>query len=191
MAFDLESFRNKMQDGGARPSLFEMEIDFPLPGRGFSTESARFLTKVSEIPGSTIGVITVPYFGRQLKIAGDRTFATLSVTVLNDEAYALRGQFEQWMNKIAKHDIAVGSTKLDFYQVDLLLRQLKRGGGMSAQYRFHASFPTTLSTISLDWSSEAIEEYTVEFQYQYWTSTTLRQRGVAIDISADVTGPGG
>ena len=177
MAFDLDSFRNKMQDGGARPSLFEMEIDFPLPGRGTSTESARFLTKVSEIPGSTIGVITVPYFGRQLKIAGDRTFATLSVTVLNDEAYELRGQFEQWMNKIAKHTVSVGSTKLDFYQVDLALRQLKRSGGTSAIYKFTGAFPTTISTISLDWSSEAIEEYTVEFQYQYWTSSTLSQGG--------------
>ena len=187
MAFDLDSFRNKMQDGGARPSLFEMEIDFPLPGRGASTESARFLTKVSEIPGSTIGVITVPYFGRQLKIAGDRTFATLSVTVLNDEAYRLRGQFEQWMNKIARHEVSVGSTRLDFYQVDLALRQLKRSGGTAATYIFTGAFPTTLSTIALDWSSEAIEEYTVEFQYQYWTSSTLAQTGVDIDFAVDVT----
>ena len=187
MAFDLDSFRNKMQDGGARPSLFEMEIDFPLPGRGTSTESARFLTKVSEIPGSTIGVITVPYFGRQLKIAGDRTFATLSVTVLNDEAYALRAKFEQWMDKIARHTVSVGSTKLDFYQVDLVLRQLKRSGATSAIYKFTGSFPTTISTISLDWSSEAIEEYTVEFQYQYWTSSTLSQTSVDFDFAATVT----
>ena len=185
MAFDLDSFRNKMQDGGARPSLFEMEIDFPLPGRGTSTESARFLTKVSEIPGSTIGVITVPYFGRQLKIAGDRTFATLSVTVLNDEAYALRAKFEQWMDKIARHEVSVGSPRLDFYQVDLALRQLKRSGGTSAQYVFVSAFPTTLSTIALDWSSEAIEEYTVEFQYQYWTSSTLS--GVGVDFELNVT----
>ena len=177
MAFDLDSFRNKMQDGGARPSLFEMEINFPLDGTQVNTENARFLTKVSEIPGSTIGVITVPYFGRQLKIAGDRTFATLSVTVLNDEAYELRSKFEQWMAKIAHHEDARGSTALGFYQVDLALRQLTRGGGQSAVYVFTAAFPTTLGTIALDWSSEAIEEYTVEFQYQYWTSSTLTQGG--------------
>ena len=175
MAFDLDSFRNKMQDGGARPSLFEMEINFPLAGSGGNTENARFLTKIAEIPGSTVGVITVPYFGRQLKVAGDRTFATLSVTVLNDESYTLRAKFEQWMDKIARHETAVGSTRLDFYQRDLALRQLKRSGGMSAEYIFVSAFPTTLGTISLDWSSEAIEEYTVEFQYQYWTSSTLTQ----------------
>ena len=188
MAFDLDSFRNKMQDGGARPSLFEMEIIFPLPGGGTGTESARFLTKVSEIPGSTIGVITVPYFGRQLKIAGARTFATLSVTVLNAEAYALRAKFEQWMDKIARHETSVGSTRLDFYQVDLALRQLKRSGGASAQYVFTGAFPTPLGTIALDWSSEAIEEYTVEFQYQYWTSSTLSQTNVNVDFVAEVTG---
>jgi hypothetical protein len=175
-----------MQDGGARPSLFEMEINFP--GGLFGADrngsvDARFLTKVSEIPGSTIGVITVPYFGRQLKIAGDRTFATLSCTVLNDEAYALRAKFEQWMNKIARHEVSIGSTQLDFYQVDLALSQLTRSGGTSAQYIFTGAFPTTLSTIALDWSSEAIEEYTVEFQYQYWTSSTLDQEGLNFEIN--------
>ena len=186
MAFDLDSFRNKMQDGGARPSLFEMEINFPLPGAWSNTENARFLTKVSEIPGSTVGVITVPYFGRQLKIAGDRTFATLSVTVLNDEAYALRAKFEQWMDKIARHETSVGSTRLDNYQSDLALRQLKRSGGTSAVYVFISAFPTTLGTISLDWSSEAIEEYTVEFQYQYWTSSTLSQTNIDFDLNVEV-----
>ena len=181
MAFDLDTFRNRMQDGGARPSLFEMEINFPGGllggGRDGPTERARFLTKVSEIPGSTIGVITVPYFGRQLKIAGDRTFATLSVTILNDEAYALRSKFEQWMNTIAQHHQSKGEIALDFYQVDLALRQLTRGGDISMTYSFRDAFPTTLGTIALDWSSEAIEEYTVEFQYQYWTSDSLGPLG--------------
>ena len=189
MAFDLDSFRNKMQDGGARPSLFEMEIIFPLPGGGAGTDSARFLTKVAEIPGSTIGVITVPYFGRQLKVAGDRTFATLSVTVLNDEAYALRAKFEQWMNKIARHAVSVGSTQLDFYQTDLVLHHQKRSGLTAAVYKLTGAFPTTVSTIGLDWSSEAIEEYTVEFQYQYWTSSTLRQQNGDIDGGGDVNLP--
>ena len=191
MAFDLDSFRNKMQDGGACPSLFEMEINFPglfAGGDSGPADNARFLTKISEIPGSTIGNIIVPYFGRQLKIAGDRTFAALSCTILNDEAYALRAKFEQWMDVIARHEVSVGAIALDFYQVDLALRQLKRSGLTSAVYKFTGAFPTTLSTISLDWSSEAIEEYTVEFQYQYWTSSTLTQSGVDIDFNVDVSG---
>jgi hypothetical protein len=93
------------------------------------------------------------------------------------------------MNKIARHEVSVGSTKLDFYQVDLGLRQMKRSGLTSAIYKFTGAFPTTISTISLDWSSEAIEEYTVEFQYQYWTSSTLRQTNVDIDVGVDVNLP--
>ena len=186
MAFDLDSFRNKMQDGGARPSLFEMEINFPLPGTGSSTDNARFLTKISEIPGSTVGHIIVPYFGRELKVAGDRKFTSLSVTVLNDEAYRLRSRFEQWMDKIAHHEESRGATALGTYQVDLMLRQLTRGGDNSMSYVFRDAFPTTLGTIALDWSSEAIEEYTVEFQYQYWTSSTLSQTNIDFDLNVEI-----
>ena len=170
--FDLDKFRSRLKSGGARPSLFEMQINFPGSVGGSRTSNvARFLTKVSEIPASTVGVITVPYFGRQLKIAGDRTFATLSCTIINDEKYLVRASFEQWMAVIASHDTAVGAEALDFYQRDLMLTQLTRGRAPSAQYSFASAFPTALGSIALDWSStDAIEDYTVEFQYQYWTS---------------------
>ena len=172
MAFDLETFRNSMAGGGARPTLFEMRILFP---GGATDGSQRFLTKISEIPGSTVGVITVPYFGRQLKVAGDRTFATLSCTIINDENYSLRKKFEDWMRLIARHDNAKGASGLSEYQTDLTLNQLQRGravGDMpAATYAFKGAFPTSLGTIALDWSStDTIEEYTVEFQYQYWES---------------------
>ena len=181
MAFDLDQFRSRLQSGGARPSLFEMAINFPLGlGVDRATDTARFLTKVSEIPGSTVGSITVPYFGRQLKIAGDRTFATLTCTIINDEAYAIRSKFEQWMNVIASHDTAYGAEALDSYQVDLQLSQLTRGGDRSARYNFASSFPTALGSIALDWAStDAIEDYTVEFQYQYWTSSFVAPDGTS------------
>jgi hypothetical protein len=173
MAFDLATFRNNMAGGGARPTLFEMQILFP---GGATDDSQRFLTKISEIPGSTVGVITVPYFGRQLKIAGDRTFATLTCTIINDENYSLRKKFEAWMRLIARHDNASGASTLNQYQTDLTLNQLQRGSAAgvdmpTASYTFTGAFPTSLGTIALDWSStDTIEEYTVEFQYQYWES---------------------
>jgi hypothetical protein len=176
--FDLDKFRSRLKSGGARPSLFEMQINFPAGLGAGATDKARFLTKVSEIPGSTVGVITVPYFGRQLKIAGDRTFATLSCTIINDEEYAVRGRFEQWMSVIASHDTAYGAESLEFYQTDLELSQLARGGARTARYNFASAFPTGLGSIALDWSStDTIEDYTVEFQYQYWTSTFVQADG--------------
>jgi len=177
-SFSLNDFRSRMQDGGARPNLFEMEINFP-GGDGFATTDSRYLCKVSEIPGSTVGVIEVPFMGRKLKIAGDRTFATLSVTMINDEGFHVRGRMEQWLDIIAHHETARGATSLNSYQQQLMLTQLARSGDGSRgappiRYSFVDAFPTALSTIAVDWSTtDTIEEYTVEFQYQYWTSTAV------------------
>ena len=184
MAFDLNEFRSSMQDGGARPTLFEMDITFP----DGAARQQPFLTKISEIPGSTVGVITVPYFGRQLKVAGDRTFATLSCTIINDENYRLRGRFEKWMKKIAGHDNARGATFLDQYQTRLTLTQRRRNGSYAAFYSFYDAFPTALGTIALDWSStDLIEEYTVEFQYQYWDNViTSPDAAVTVDVNVTV-----
>ena len=186
MAFDLNGFRNNMQDGGARPQLFEMDITFP----GALAPQQPFLTKVSEIPGSTVGVIEVPYFGRKLKVAGERSFATLSCTVINDESYRLRGRFERWMKGIADHDNATGASRLNNYQRRLRLTQRRRDGGISAIYTFHSAFPTSVGTIALDWSStDTIEEYTVEFQYQYWDNDyTSNGSGVTVGITAAIGG---
>ncbi len=191
MAFNLDEFRNSMADGGARPTLFEMGIQFP----GGAAREQPFLTKISEIPGSTVGVITVPYFGRQLKVAGDRTFATLTCTIINDENYRLRKKFEDWMRLIARHDNASGARTLNQYQTSLTLTQKRRAGSNAAFYYFVNAFPTTLGTIPLDWSStDLIEEYTVEFQYQYWESIVTNAADlatVAVDIQVGPVNLGG
>jgi len=189
-SFSLNDFRSRMQDGGARPNLFEMEINFP-GGDGGATSDSRYLCKVSEIPGSTVGVIEVPFMGRKLKIAGDRTFATLSVTMINDEGFHVRGRMEQWMDTIAHHETARGATSLNSYQQQLMLTQLARSGSGSRgaapiRYSFVDAFPTALSTIAVDWSAvDTIEEYTVEFQYQYWTSTAVAP-GAGWGVSASI-----
>ena len=189
MAFDLETFRNSMAGGGARPTLFEMVIMFP---GGATDDSQRFLTKISEIPGSTVGVITVPYFGRQLKVAGDRTFATLTCTIINDENYRLRKKFEDWMKLIAGHNNASGAGTLTEYQTVLMLTQMRRASTAAANsnaayYTFFHAFPTSLGTIALDWSStDTIEEYTVEFQYQYWESIVTDAPTITVDVQVGV-----
>lgn len=184
MAFNLDEFRNSMADGGARASLFDMSISFPGTG---PDRRATFQTKVSEIPGSTVGVIEVPYYGRKLKIAGDRTFATLSCTVLNDENYRLRKKFEDWMKRIANHDNARGATRLDQYQTDLTLQQKRRNGSNAAYYFFRDAFPTSLGTIALDWSTtDTVEDYTVEFQYQYWENLVTNPEDATLAVSVNV-----
>ena len=183
----LDAFKGRMVGGGARPNLFECELYFPadaIPSNTSSDEledKTRFLVKGAQLPESTIATIQVPFRGRNLKIAGDRTFAPWTVTVINDVDFSIRTAFERWMNLINKHEDNSGLTFSNDYQKDVYVRQLGRSrlGGPAPlssteipvlkQYRFYGVFPTTISDIPLSYdSSDSIEEFTVEMQVQWW-----------------------
>ena len=82
---NIQEFRSRMTGGGARSNLFEVEITFPSEigiSVGDLSDKVPFLVKAAEIPASNLGNIPVPYRGRVLPIAGDRTFDPWTVTVL-------------------------------------------------------------------------------------------------------------
>ena len=128
----LDAFKGKMVGGGARPNLFECELFFPddaIPVDSSSDEIAdksRFLVKAAQLPASNIAPILVPFRGRNLKIAGDRTFDPWTITVINDVDFKIRTAFERWMNLINKHEDNSGLTDPTAYQKDLFVRQLGR-----------------------------------------------------------------
>jgi|TARA_A100001388_G_scaffold198474_1_gene149930 hypothetical protein len=137
-------------------------------------EQSTFLVKGANLPASTVGTIEVPYRGRVLKIAGDRTFEPWTVTVINDETFQLRTAFEQWQQNIQMlgENRAVYGT-VDQYQVEATVRQLSRTGTNSKSYRFYGIYPVNIAAIDLAWdSNDTAEEYTVEFAVQYWEPTT-------------------
>ncbi len=183
----LDTFKGKMIGGGARSNLFECELYFPddaVPSdtsRDDVSDQARFLVKAASLPESTISNINIPYRGRELKVAGDRTFAPWSITVINDVDFKIRTCFERWMNLINKHEDNSGITNPADYQQDLFVRQLGRSSvngpiptsavqiPILKQYRFYGAFPTTVSAIDLSYeNTDAIEEFTVELQYQWY-----------------------
>jgi len=182
----LDAFKGKMIGGGARSNLFECELYFPddaIPRdstKDSISDKIRFLVKAAALPASTISNISIPFRGRNLKIAGDRTFDPWSITVINDTDFVIRNAFERWMNLMNKHEDNAGLTDPTSYQQDMFVRQLGRSsvGGSSPstaaqipvlkQYRFYGAFPTTLSAIDLSYeNTDAIEEFTVEMQYQW------------------------
>lgn len=199
----ISNFKSRMQGGGARPNLFEVDIPaFPAAAlnsengarwQNAEQETFRFLCKSAALPASNVAPIDVPFRGRILKLAGDRTFDTWTVTVINDEDFLLRSQFEAWMNAISKLDNASGATNPSSYMTDAYVYQLGRGynAGRFSQtsdssdpagaggnvespklrtYRFYDIFPTNVSQIDLSYDTgDTIEEFTVEFQVQYWT----------------------
>ena len=183
----LDAFKGKMIGGGTRSNLFEVELYFPdeaIPQdstKDILSDKARFLVKSAALPASNISNIAIPFRGRNLKIAGDRTFDPWTITVINDTDFVIRNAFERWMNIMNKHEDNAGLTDPTSYQQDLFVRQLGRSevAGTNPvssatvpvlkQYKFLGAFPTLVSAIDLSYeNTDAIEEFTVELQYQWY-----------------------
>ena len=167
----ITGFKSKLAGGGTRPNLFEVEIAFPNETAidNDTKEKSRFLIKAAALPASNITPIDVNFRGRILKIAGDRTFDTWTVTVLNDVDFSIRSAFEKWMNLINMMEDNTGEQDPAIYQPDAYVHQLDRDGSTLRTYKFHDVFPTQVSQIDLSYeTTDAIEEFTVEFQVQWW-----------------------
>lgn len=188
MSFNVDQFRTAMQYDGARPNLFEVVLAFPnfVELRGQASSVSRFFVKSAQLPGSTLGAVTVPYFGREVKVAGNRTFSDWTVTVLNDEDFVIRQAFERWMRGIngnksnLREPGAVSTSPLTpgtSYAVDCEVYQYSKAGGTPIKkYRFVGMFPNDVAAIDLDWgSNDTVEEFTVTLSYQYWESVDTRQ----------------
>ena len=167
----ISDFKSRLSGGGARPNLFEVELAFP-NAVGIDNDvlqKSRFLVKAAALPASTIAPIDVPFRGRILKIAGDRTFETWTITVLNDTDFSIRSAFEKWMNIINKMSDATGVVDPEAYQKDATVKQLDRDGSVLRSYKFWDIFPTNISTIDLSYeTTDTLEEFTVEMQVQWW-----------------------
>ena len=201
-AKSIDQFRGKFAEM-ARPNLFQVSIYLPktqlaplqpvndavvastqdTEGQGTTSldELTQFMVKAASFPASTIGVVEVPFRGRQLKIAGDRTYEPWSVTVLNDEGFTIRQQMETWAQTIQEYKINGSSAQsTGEYMGRAIVDQLSRDGEIIKQATLEGIWPSNISALDLDWgTNDTPEEYTVEFQVQYWlpikgeeTSTT-------------------
>ena len=182
----IDKFKSRISGGIARPNLFEVVLATPdgvvdTNVNDFGIKS-RFLVKAAALPASNIAPISVPFRGRTLKIAGDRTFDAWTVRVINDEDFQLRTAFERWANVISKLDDATGVTNPSSYMTDAYVTQLGRGaerfstsnsGGESSvlrTYKFFDIFPTQIGAIELSYDNgDQLEEFDVTFDVQYFT----------------------
>ena len=173
MTLAVDNFKAKLVAGGARPNLFKCIIPAPPVGAGAGLEeNSAFMCKAAQLPGSVIGQIDVPYQGRQVRVAGDRTFENWTVTVINQAAFNVRAAFEDWLNKINAHESGEGEPEPAQYQADIRVAQLNRKNETLREYVLTGAFPINVAGIELAWeSNDQVEEFTVEFAYQYWTAT--------------------
>jgi hypothetical protein len=164
MAFNVNDFKGKLSGGGARPSLFDVQIF------GQGVPEVAYHCRATQIPQSTLGQVIVPYFGRQVKLAGNRTFDDWTATIINDENFEIRNALELWSHNINQHignTNALGAAKAA-YQGNAIVKQYGQSGDVISTYTFTGIFPTVISPIDLAWESEAVEEYSVTFSIDWW-----------------------
>jgi len=173
MAFNINEIRSQLALGGARPTLFQVNITNPANAAG--DLKTPFLIRASQVPASTLGFIEVPYFGRKVKISGDRTFAEWNVTVMNDEDFLIRNSMEEWMNTINSHLGNVrgfGSAADLAYKQTAQVTQFSKTGVPIREYTFNGIFPVNITEMEVDWNAtDIIQEFQVTFQYDWWEVT--------------------
>jgi hypothetical protein len=208
MARGISEFKAQLSKGGARPNLFLVRLNFPgglseiddvaeIGDSATLTGKSEFLVKTAQLPASTVGVIDVPFRGRMLKVAGDRTFEPWSITVINDGDFTVRKGFETWsrgVNALTENvsQLGYGDDGNINYCVDMTVFQLDRdtrtpnktpskmeaegtdtgdqdGMNVIRAYKFYDAWPSSISAIDLSYeSNDQVEEFTVEFQYNYY-----------------------
>ena len=178
MAFSVTEFKSNLKQGGARPSLFKVVFDYPSVVTSPPTR-AEFLVKTTTIPASTIGSYDVFYHGKAIHVAGDRSFDTWDTTIINDEDFGIRNSLESWMGAISNHNLNTRDKNLfqsndksegdsAKYKTSLKVTQFSKAGDDLRTYIFKGAWPSALSTINLDWSSQEIEEFTCTWMYDSW-----------------------
>tara|TARA_Y100001937_G_scaffold28590_1_gene41244 strand:+ start:2846 stop:3433 length:588 start_codon:yes stop_codon:yes gene_type:complete len=193
MSHSIEKIKSTLKGGGARPNLFQVNLTSFPGGADYDSDEFSILCKAAQLPASNIASIDVPFRGRIFKVAGDRTFDTWTVTVINDNDFKIRTAMEAWMQFTGQYADGSGATDPASYQVNADVIQFARqatalqkvdttGLANAKQYRFYGIFPTNISAIDLSYDTgDTIEEFTVEFQVQYWAPA---------DLGAGETDPG-
>jgi len=171
MAFNINDFSSRLKGGGARPTLFKIRMSNPIDSS--ANELIEFMCESTSMPGSSISAIELPYFGRKIKVAGDRTFEPWQITVINDEDFKVRNSMEAWhsaINGLASNLRGTASSSPSEYKAQASVVQYGRTGGEPLrEYKYVGLFPTEISPIELDWNAtDQIERFTVQFAYDYY-----------------------
>ena len=181
MSFNINEFQSQLQYGGARPSLFEVNLTNPF--NSSADDKVRFMCRAATLPGTTINPITMNYFGRPLKLAGNRTYEDWSPTIINDEDFAVRSTLEEWVQNInsTQGNVRLTSANPEAYKSQGSVIQYGKQNNVLREYKFIGIFPTIIAPIDLDWSAgDTIEEFQVTFSYDYFTVDNANAFSTAI-----------
>lgn len=181
MSFNVNEIKSQLTFGGARPTLFQ--VTFQNPANSIADIKVPFMCEATQLPASTIGVTPIPYFGRVIKLAGDRVVSDWAVTIINDEDFLIRNALEEWSNRINSFQgnlRSFGSASPLLYKSQAQVTQYSKTGVPIRVYQFNGIWPISIGDIGLSWSDrDAIERFNVTFAVDYW------------EVSGGITGQAG
>ena len=193
MAFTVSNFKSNMAagGGGARPTLFSVSINCSFDASLSFTSNESLLCKATSIPAANIAALPLNYAGRAYKWNGFRTFDNWTVTVVNDETFGQRNKIMEWMRRISGKMDGDRSTNYGdhmssggtFKEGTAEITQFGTDGLAKQKYKIHNMWPTELAGIPLDWSSDAVEEYTVTWAYDFWTHGQATSTSDVVDAA--------
>ena len=171
MTFNINNFQTRLRGGGARPSLFEVIVNSP-PEVGVDLSDLRFKCRSTQLPQTSVSNIEVPYFGRFVKVRGNRTFADWTCTIIQDEDFAVRRAMEVWQNAINHFEAnisAIGDIdNPEAYKGGAFLTRYSKTGNAIGTYELIGLWPTDVSAVALDWANNDIETFDVTFSVDWF-----------------------
>ena len=188
---NLSNFTNAMKGGGARANQFEINIGRP----GYDDEFFTMMCRSGQIPGLTVGEVTIPYRGRAIYAPGDRTYDAWTITCYNDANYSIRSILEKWSNELQDIGSTTGARGQFAYR-NGYVNQLDRNNRVIRGYALYGIWPTTIDPIDLAFdTNDTIEEFGVTFRFNYMTAHrgSLNQSGSEgpVGRARALTGTGG
>jgi hypothetical protein len=170
---NIADFKSKLAGGGARANQFKVTCPFPGYSQvGGEIEIKSFLCSGAELPASTVSNVTIDFRGRAINFAGEREYAAMGLTIINDTDFKLRNAFERWQNGINNHTDNGGLTNPADYMVDVFVDQLDRNGETIKSYTLRSAYPDSVGNITLGYGETEIETFEVSLTYQYFESNT-------------------
>ena len=170
----IDDFKANLIGGGARANQYRVTVT-PPPGiaTGLDVRRASFLCTTASLPGQTMGEIAVPFRGRSIYIAGDRTFDEgWTTTFYTDTDFMIRTAMERWSNGINDFANNTGVIAPADYQTDLTVEQLDRDDTVLKTYIFRSAWPTGLGAIELtNENADAIETFDVTWRFQHFEAS--------------------
>ena len=170
----IDDFKANLIGGGARANQYRVTVT-PPPGIaiGLDVRRTSFLVTASNLPAQTLAEIAIPFRGRSIYIAGDRSFEeTWTTTFINDTDFMIRNAMERWSNGI--NDLAAGTGVISpaDYQTDLIVEHLDRDDTVLKSYIFRSAWPTSVSAIELtNEAAGAMETFDVTWRYQHFEAS--------------------